>query len=874
MKKNLAIFSALMMFMMVGGVLAIEPCTINADCDDGIVCNGFETCDLGLGVCESGTPLDCNDGNACTDDSCDSVNGCVFTDNTGPCDDGDMCTINDLCSGGTCSSGSPAICDDSDVCTTDSCDSSTGCIFTPNPECTDTEGPIIIPGDIPIWPSCEIYPTISAEIIDDLNGIKFGSVRLNYKYDGFGWDQVSFMNPPINDVYGLEVNWFTPTDNEPFSYYIEASDNLDNIAYEGSEQDPFGFVYDCEDPTSIVLNAPGNWVIEATATVDCDDDASGCDGTSYKLKVYSSNPGNCPQDYSEYDLGSSELITNYSWVCAAVKDNAGNDGFSSPVEFLVDGVDPTADANGPYECLEGYSVFLDATASTDDIIAGLLAYAWDLDDDGFYDDSTDSNPEYDCINGDSVETVSVEITDHVGNTDIADSTVTISNVAPEVEAGVDQIVNEGELVTINPIITDAGIEDTHTAEVNWGDGTTNSLTSHTYADNGVYTVAVTVTDDEGGVSLPDTLTITVNNVAPEVEAGIDQIVNEGDLVTINPTFTDVGILDTHTAIISWGDGTADTNVDPATSPMSESHTYADDGTYTVTVTVDDGEDNGFDTLTITVNNVAPEVEAGVDQIVNEGDLVTINPTFTDVGILDTHTAIISWGDGTADTNVDPATSPMSESHTYADNGVYTVTVTVTDDDNGEGSDTLTITVYDYGIELNEGWNLMSIPLVPEDDDTSIGSVLSEILGDVNNVWSYQEGEWKFYKDGISNELDEIIPGYGYYVLMNDSATVYQNGKKMYGNAEEGNAIPKPPVVNLKTNSWNLIGVYGNNNPLIKDALETLTDQSENEYYDIIYDQYMHNPDLNLESTKGYWLSIKLIPGSDSIQYKASYSNPQ
>ncbi|MBF8266567.1 MAG: hypothetical protein HW388_75 [Dehalococcoidia bacterium] len=70
--------------------------------------------------------------------------------------------------------------------------------------------------------------------------------------------------------------------------------------------------------------------------------------------------------------------------------------------------------------------------------------------------------------------------------------------------------------------------------MNYGDGSGNqalSLTgktfnlSHVYADNGTYTVTVTVTDDDGGSGF-DTLTVTVNNVAPVVNAGADQAVNE------------------------------------------------------------------------------------------------------------------------------------------------------------------------------------------------------------------------------------------------------------------------------------------------------------------------------------------------------------
>jgi hypothetical protein len=63
----------------------------------------------------------CDDGNACTDDTC-NAGACVNTFNTSPCDDGLFCTVNDTCDGlGTCV-GVVNTCDDGVGCTDDSCD--------------------------------------------------------------------------------------------------------------------------------------------------------------------------------------------------------------------------------------------------------------------------------------------------------------------------------------------------------------------------------------------------------------------------------------------------------------------------------------------------------------------------------------------------------------------------------------------------------------------------------------------------------------------------------------------------------------------------------------------------------------------------------
>ncbi len=143
-------------------------CTIDDDCDDSDVCNGLETCDAGS--CLAGTPLDCDDSNACTDDSCDPGTGCANVNNTDPCDDGDACTENDACSGGSCGAGSAVDCDDSIACTDDSCDSGSGCQNVDN--CPVGQLCNLGTG------VCDLIPTMSCQL-DDLLVAPFGTTTLD-----------------------------------------------------------------------------------------------------------------------------------------------------------------------------------------------------------------------------------------------------------------------------------------------------------------------------------------------------------------------------------------------------------------------------------------------------------------------------------------------------------------------------------------------------------------------------------------------------------------------------------------------------------------------------------------------------------------------
>src|SRR5206468_3521916 len=98
------------------------PVADGTSCSDGDACNGKETCEQGR--CAAGTPLVCNDGNACTTDSCDPASGCKETPvpDGASCSDGRFCHGAETCHAGACTPGPAPSCDDGNACTADRCD--------------------------------------------------------------------------------------------------------------------------------------------------------------------------------------------------------------------------------------------------------------------------------------------------------------------------------------------------------------------------------------------------------------------------------------------------------------------------------------------------------------------------------------------------------------------------------------------------------------------------------------------------------------------------------------------------------------------------------------------------------------------------------
>ncbi|TDU86577.1 subtilisin family serine protease [Kribbella voronezhensis] len=345
--------------------------------------------------------------------------------------------------------------------------------------------------------------------------------------------------------------------------------------------------------------------------------------------------------------------------------------------------------------------------------------------------------------------VTVTATDDKGETATTTFHVTVANVAPAVtiDTGQPTTASEGSTFSVKAAFSDPGWADTYSATIDWGDGSTSSPSptvtvqgppvdrgevtgSHEYADNGSYTVKVTVTDDDGGSSSAS-FAVQVSDVAPVVTIDPAQVktITEGSVLATKASFSDPGWGDTYTSSLDWGFGAPSTgsllltNDGPPADrgDVTGNQAYGDNGSFTVGVKVtDDDGGTGTASFPLQVTNVAPTAtidEAGA-QVVNgvptfiahSGQPVNFAGRSTDPGSDDLALSW-NWGDGAPAPDVttnylvnppetDPATSPSlqprdvtdTKAHTFGSACSYDVGFGARDDDGGSGADAAKVIV--------------------------------------------------------------------------------------------------------------------------------------------------------------------------------------
>ena len=318
-----------------------------------------------------------------------------------------------------------------------------------------------------------------------------------------------------------------------------------------------------------------------------------------------------------------------------------------------------------------------------------------------------------------------------GTTTVLDAPLTAGAIAT-VTGGVEGTTAATLSATFSDANTGAPTSD-FSGTIDWGDGTSTNFTSadvsgsngsftvngsHTYAEEGTFFATVAINDD-GGSSATETGSTSVTD-AP-LTAGTIATATGGvegtTAATLSATFTDANTgapTSDFSGTINWGDGSgltsftsADVSGSGGSFTVSGSHIYAEEGSYTPTVTInDDGGSTATDSGTTTVADAA--LTAGIAAVsggVEGTTAATLNASFSDANTGATasdYSGTIAWGDGTS-TNFNFGSGAVSGgggnftvggSHIYAEEGTYTSTVTINDDGGSQAIDTATTTVAD------------------------------------------------------------------------------------------------------------------------------------------------------------------------------------
>ncbi|WP_219892241.1 PKD domain-containing protein [Chamaesiphon polymorphus] len=334
-------------------------------------------------------------------------------------------------------------------------------------------------------------------------------------------------------------------------------------------------------------------------------------------------------------------------------------------------------------------------------------------------------PNSDYVGADSFTYLGIDSNGQVSNP--ATINITVNNVAPTIESIViPTTVKEGQTIPLSATAKDGGSSNNLTYSWNFGDGSNPIIgrdVSYTYKDNGNYNVTLSVTDKDGGTTTQTSL-VKVDNVAPTVNITAPVTdTNQGGTLNFGVTYTDPGILDTHTITWNFGDGSA-----PLTGVTNPSHLFSQAGTKNVTVTVTDNDGaSTSQSMAITVTSVAPTINSiDIPTNINEGQLVQLTATATGTGAL-----TYNW-------YVDNATTPIvgqTLNYAFADNGVYPVKLTVIDSNSVITTQTVSVTVNNVAPIIV---NIIKPSQINEGEPVSFKAIATDpgINDNLSYVWNF------------------------------------------------------------------------------------------------------------------------------------------
>ena len=275
---------------------------------------------------------------------------------------------------------------------------------------------------------------------------------------------------------------------------------------------------------------------------------------------------------------------------------------------------------------------------------------------------------------------------------------------------------------------------------------TNPTTSVSCTDDGSYTLTLTVAEGPS-YTVGSTAQLTVGNAAisvgpisglPTAQIPLNTTVNAG------ATFSDPGTGDTHVATWNWGDGTTSTGaVDESTGSVTGSHTYATSGTFTVTLTVSDGDTppGSGQSMAQVVVNALPTANAAGPYTDQEGTAVALSNATASDADGDSLTYAWSIAGGPADAVCTfSSTTTLQPSVTCNDEGTYTLTLSVSDGVNPAVASTAQLTVTNAPIAVNPITGLPTAPVAVNSTVNASATFTDPGTGDAHTAtWNWGDG---------------------------------------------------------------------------------------------------------------------------------------
>lgn len=415
---------------------------------------------------------------------------------------------------------------------------------------------------------------------------------------------------------------------------------------------------------------------------------------------------NLPGSAFNADYQHTYLVPANVHIRVNVTNSDGSFEAANKAITIATNVAPTIAITGPASSAEGmtYSLALGAIDNPDAQPITGYHIAWG---DGETTAATGLPPTsatHIYADGDAARAIIVSLMNgEIAYSSPATKTVAITDVAPTVTLTAPPSTPEGASFTLTlGSIVDPGADTVSGYVLQWGDGTIDAdsglppLTfTHAYV-NGDADRTVTLTlSNEDGSHTAGTNAIHVANVAPSFDAGADTTLTAGDTLTRSGSFTDPGA-DTWTATVDYGDGLGAQPLVLTGKEFTLNHVYSQHGSFTVTVTIVDGDsgshsDSFAATVAIANVNGTPTFEVGADASLNEGEVFARSGSFADPDN-NTWTATVDYGDGLGVQPLVLTGKNFTLNHVYPQQGVFPVTVTISDGVGGSSSDSFTITV--------------------------------------------------------------------------------------------------------------------------------------------------------------------------------------